>query len=511
MPYTIKRNGDQHCIYRQDTGAMMPNTCHANRADAQKQMVAMMLAEARQGRSMMSAEFAGTRPGPKPSGHKSPPAGYPQSRDAYADPENYKYPLETAAHARAALAYWNQAGNQDEYTPAERAYITARIMAACRRFGIDVAAAHSATFDAVDLEGEAWQDGELVYRAGKLFELGDYPDKEFALTEEEADAAIAAFEPCAVDMEHVPTVLDGKLGQVLAVEREGRDLLGVVALPAWLDGVLAEGERKVSCTWDRATKRLIGLALVRSPRVPDAALLSAFNGSSGAGDEPAPESRPPSGPVGQPAGTAGTGRKERHRMNLLERFKAFLAGIEEEAGEAGFGETPPAPDPPAEKAPPKADAVFAAELKALKDELAAQQRRSEEERVRRIEAEATAFSQELVREGKALPPETAAIVALFTQAAHDDDRQPADVTFGTDREGQPLKGTRVAALRAMFASRPRHMLMDEVTAGGIPEGAAVLLNRTQTEPKFSQEEIDQELARTPLGRAALAARKNGGR
>src|SRR5205085_11869415 len=59
-----------------------------------------------------------------------------------------------------------------------------------------------------------------------------------------------------------------------SVEARGDELHGIVALPKWLDGAL--DERKVSATWDRETKTLAGLALVRNPRVSDAALMAAF-------------------------------------------------------------------------------------------------------------------------------------------------------------------------------------------------------------------------------------------
>jgi hypothetical protein len=81
-------------------------------------------------------------------------------------------------------------------------------------------------------------------------------------------------------------VLDGKLGQVVHVEAsdDGEELHGIVAIPKWLDSVL--DERKVSATWDRATKTLKGLALVRNPRVSDAALMAAFTAAGGCKDCP---------------------------------------------------------------------------------------------------------------------------------------------------------------------------------------------------------------------------------
>jgi hypothetical protein len=120
-----------------------------------------------------------------------------------------------------------------------------------------------------------------VRRAGKIFECGDYPDKDFSLTEEEAAAAAAAFTPVPLDLEHLPTVLDNKLGRLVSVEARGKELYGTVEMPDWLDSLLDDDSRRVSATWDRATKTLRGLALVRTPRITDAALYSAFSEFAG--------------------------------------------------------------------------------------------------------------------------------------------------------------------------------------------------------------------------------------
>jgi hypothetical protein len=132
---------------------------------------------------------------------------------------------------------------------------------------------------ALDSETKAdTKDGEYVLRTGKIFEAGDYPDKDFDISPEELLEAIADFAPVDLDLEHMPTVLDGKLGKLEAVAlgSDGWSLVGTVRLPKWLDSQLGDGERKVSATWDRTKKRLTKLAIVRNPRVKDAALMAAF-------------------------------------------------------------------------------------------------------------------------------------------------------------------------------------------------------------------------------------------
>jgi hypothetical protein len=61
----------------------------------------------------------------------------------YADPgyqkdKKKRYPVDTAAHARAALAYISKPANASEYSSADLAKVKSRIEAACKKFGIDV-------------------------------------------------------------------------------------------------------------------------------------------------------------------------------------------------------------------------------------------------------------------------------------------------------------------------------------------------------------------------------------
>lgn len=77
------------------------------------------------------------RPEEQKDAPKSPPKGYPESKRKYADPVNFKYPIDTEDHVRAALAYIGQARNRKKYDAKELAYIEARIHAAAKKFGIE--------------------------------------------------------------------------------------------------------------------------------------------------------------------------------------------------------------------------------------------------------------------------------------------------------------------------------------------------------------------------------------
>lgn len=60
--------------------------------------------------------------------HKSPPKGKPKNKALYADPENYKYPIDKK-HVHAAVSYYNQDGMQSKggYSDSQWASIGSRI------------------------------------------------------------------------------------------------------------------------------------------------------------------------------------------------------------------------------------------------------------------------------------------------------------------------------------------------------------------------------------------------
>jgi hypothetical protein len=135
----------------------------------------------------------------------------------------------------------------------------------------------SAEFD-LGVQNTVSQDnGDYVLRTGKIFEAGNYPDKKFDITPEEMCEAIADFKPVPLDIEHGPSIMDGKIGtlEAVALDADGKSLVGTVKVPKWFDdNVFKHTQRKVSATWDRATKKLNKLALVLNPRIKDAAMLS---------------------------------------------------------------------------------------------------------------------------------------------------------------------------------------------------------------------------------------------
>ncbi len=126
-------------------------------------------------------------------------------------------------------------------------------------------------------------DGNYVLRSGKIFQAGKYPDKKFEITKEELKKAAEDFNPVDLDIEHGSTVFDGKIGSLSYVKAtEDGELYGGALIPKWLDDVLG-GKYKVSATWS-GDKKLKGLAIVKNPRISDAALFTAYNFSISAAE-----------------------------------------------------------------------------------------------------------------------------------------------------------------------------------------------------------------------------------
>jgi len=79
--------------------------------------------------------MVGKRPEKKPFGREGPPKGYPKDQSVYADPENWRYPLHTSWHARAARRYFDEPANRHRYSQDEQQYIDWRINQALNKHG----------------------------------------------------------------------------------------------------------------------------------------------------------------------------------------------------------------------------------------------------------------------------------------------------------------------------------------------------------------------------------------
>ena len=72
------------------------------------------------------------------TGHKSAPKGYPIKPSKYADPKNFKYPIDSEEHARAAWSYIHQSRNRKGYSANELKSMENRIRKALEKYGVDI-------------------------------------------------------------------------------------------------------------------------------------------------------------------------------------------------------------------------------------------------------------------------------------------------------------------------------------------------------------------------------------
>lgn len=342
----------------------------------------------------------------------------------------------------------------------------------------------SSAIFSVDEDATAEEDGFLL-KPGKLFEAGEYPDKNFSLTEEEMDAAVAAYSGGAqMNIEHRKSILDGQLGDIRRVWRKGKELYAEFAVPKWLDAAAkAQGAAlKVSAEFDRATKQLTGAAWTINPRVTDAALMAAFSNantpSRGTATLRVADVTADALSASDPAAPASSSAAKEN--SPLKTLKDILSGAaayftkaaeEIEAPEQQHPATvTPAATPGAAVDPATFAAVQAENLR-LKEE--------------RIQGEAETFAESMKE--RILPAEKDALIAAFKRAALDDAANPDKVTF-SGADGKSAEGTRIDALKALYTSRPAHGLTAELVPaeagdavlfsdGGNPQRQAELANR----------------------------------
>lgn len=138
----------------------------------------------------------------------------------------------------------------------------------------------------VNTSGNGRVVGDTVIQPAKIFNVGEFPDKEFDLSKPELSQVPAMFDgPIAMNNEHKSSpahgilgkILQGELGGIQNVWENGADLFGNIAIPKWLYDAAQKKNipLKVSAEFDRATKKLDGCAWTEFPRIADAGVLKA--------------------------------------------------------------------------------------------------------------------------------------------------------------------------------------------------------------------------------------------
>lgn len=114
----------------------------------------------------------------------------------------------------------------------------------------------------------------VVERDAKLFEAGDYPDKQIAVDEADLERLEQNWSgPVPVQVEHEDTPL--RLGWLTRIWRVGRELFGRISLSHHAWGLLQEsGAKRLSLGLlrgdDGKVQRIYEVSVVRYPRVADA-------------------------------------------------------------------------------------------------------------------------------------------------------------------------------------------------------------------------------------------------
>jgi hypothetical protein len=223
-----------------------------------------------------------------------PDGSHPASHYLYVPdpnkPSTWKIRVK-AAHAALTVGY---RGNKAQMPASEKKKCLAKLRALYKSAGLEWPETEMSNGD-VDVNADDFVDtatfalstgdvpsvdlGDWVIKTGKIFSVGDYKDKRLEITKEDLPGVVERFSGAQIDNEHNPSQFDGLLGELwdVHVGEDGETLYGSVAVPSWLNAVMPQ--MKVSTTWNRGTKDIIGLALAHDPRIPDAVLFSEYEKS----------------------------------------------------------------------------------------------------------------------------------------------------------------------------------------------------------------------------------------
>jgi hypothetical protein len=314
--------------------------------------------------------------------------------------------------------------------------------------------------------------GDYVVKRGKIGEVGDWPDKGFSLTAEEAAAAVAAFAPVKNKGAHVPTIFDGAMGYLAGVSmaEDGTTIIGEVAIPKWLadfnDAEMGGAPFQASLEWHKPTKTIVGNTLIPNPRIADSALFSSLIASfagrrHSATDQghvqAAHDATVKAGAVCKTGGTVGMSGSPGEQKGTAPMAQTAGTGPAEAArtasGEGG------------EQVVSFADyQALVARNEASAKRLAALERERDKEK-------ATALVDGYIAAFRMLPGERDANIVLFEQAIRED-RENGVVNFDDG-----TTGTRAALLKASFDARIPH----GYTREQMPDGELLaLMTKGQT-------------------------------
>lgn len=423
-------------------------------------------------------------------------------------------------------------------------------------------------------DGRRVEGGFAVYPNSLLFKAGDYADKNLTITPAELAAAAAKFTPLEFNSEHDThgvhkAVLSGigkhfgGLGgpRKVWIDPAAPDTLrGEVAVPLWLDSELET--KSLSMEIDRASKTFVGAGLTYTPRVSEAALMSAcVNFALTQSDFANTRHNTPEGQIvmqnlhdtaaraGAVCDKKNAQMSSQHEATAIQKihdmttshgatcksgdapgwaksglFSKFHTTTDTRPAQSAKGETKPMPlmdklmalftkaGVPEEElavftaddfapAPTPVNFADTPEAKALNAKIAALEAKATADFAASVAKDAAAFADQMVTESRAYPAEKPALIAAFMQAAQDDARDGAKVTFTSGSD--TLSVSRVDTLKAVYASRPVHALtIEQITAGA--HGVLANFTTKKNDAVLDADTRCAMLAQTELGRKILA-------
>jgi hypothetical protein len=416
----------------------------------------------------------------------------------------------------------------------------------------------------------------VLFRAGD-YEFPDQPPFSMTADDIKAAVAAFSpvpiednHRPDVVDGKHRPSVLKGKLGRVEAlVPSADFGTVGAkLKVSKWLHNLYRGQPIGCSCTWDRLTKKLKDVSLTYTPRITEAVLFAAFAADEAAQEAGAQHSTPHgqkllqfihdhaamAGARCSPGDAAmsadvpftadqeastiqkvhdltlgsgaqcaiyrkGMGENRDWRpgqyydtaVNMMPRYRDYQPG----AYAAMSADAPP----PTKKEPEPTprERALQAELDRVKAdrEREAQARRDAEfsAAAGHAAAQALLFAQSLVGR-HVLPSERDLCAADLRQAALDDLRHAAEVTFSDD-QGREVRGTRLDAAKARWRARD----VSHLTKESVPDSALFTLPASPDAraagsaagalTEDEQRKLDELIERHNRRRQGAAAKANG--
>jgi hypothetical protein len=323
--------------------------------------------------------------------------------------------------------------------------------------------------------------GDRVFKRGKIFQAGSYPDKNVTVTTEQLREAATRFRPVPLNIEHFPSVFDGKLGELIAVDiADDGAMFGVTSIPKALHELLGNDPVPVSIELGTNGFDIVGLAFAKNPRVEDAAIFAAFG-------------------MENPSQREGKSMKQpTWKEKLIAAFTGAINDIEDVP--SGVPATPSVVTVPNPEAEAKLKAEMELREKAEK-ELADMKAKHEADIAKandeKLLVASKAFAEKHARDRRITPAQIESVASQYATAIRADNAGKS--VFSDD--GKINEGTNVDQLEKFLSGLPQHNLTVETM------NHFKAIPGDMTKPGMQDDRKKELLAKSSLGRQAMKTQK----